>query len=412
MLTRIREKIIGWVGITFLVVIGVTFVFFGGANFIIGGNVFAAKVDGSEINLGVFEQTYQNEVAANPDLAAAPAEYRTYIRQQILTSLIIERLIDLYIAEEGYQISDAQLAKSIQSIPEFQLDGEFDEDTANAALLTTGLTIGQFRESQRRRMKIDQLQRAIGGSSLVTPADYRRYLNLIAEQRLVSLATFDIESVMSEVEVSDEDIALFYEANDTMFLTDESADIEFIELRRDDIADSIEVTEQALREYYQLNQDRYLQDEQRQARHILILSGDDEAAAEAEANDLLARIRAGESFEELAAEYSADTFTGANGGDLGVMTQSQMIPELADVVFSMSEGDVEGPIESEYGFHIVRLDNILDQGPLPLEQVRGELITELRASEAEDAFRDLERRISDALFDAQDLQSIADATGL
>jgi peptidyl-prolyl cis-trans isomerase D len=412
MLTKIREKIIGWVGITFLALIGVTFVFFGGANFIIGGNIFAAKVDGSEIGIMQFEQAYRDEMQANPSWAEFPEEIRVQIRQSILDSMIRERLLELHVVDDGYQISDAMLAQSIQSFPDFQIDGVFDEETANSLLLQNGLTIGQFRAVQRRSMRTNQLQRAIGGTALVTPGDYRRFLNLIAEQRLVSTATFDMESAMAEIEVTDETIAAFYESNDTMFLTEESADVEFIEVRRDAVAENIEISEEALLEYYEDNQDRYLQDEQRQARHILILSGDDEAAAEAEANDLLARIQAGESFEELAAEHSDDGGTASNGGELGVLTRSQLPGDLGGAIFALNEGDIDGPVKSDFGFHIVRLDEILEQGPLPLEQVRGELLTELRDRQAEDAFRDLERQLSDVLFDAPDMQTIAAATGL
>jgi peptidyl-prolyl cis-trans isomerase D len=261
-------------------------------------------------------------------------------------------------------------------------------------------------------LRSDQLRRAIGGTSLITPADYRRFLNLIAEQRLVSLATFDIESAMAEIEVNDEMVTAFYDSNDTLFLTEESADVAFIEVRRDEISGNIEIPEEELLEYYEDNQDRYLQDEQRQARHILILSGDDEDAAEAEAAALLARIQAGESFEELAAEYSDDGGTASRGGDLGVLTRSQLPGELGGAVFSMDTGQVDGPIKSDFGFHVVRLDEIFEQGPLPLDQVRGELLTELRDREAEDAFLELERQVSDALFDAPDIETIAAATGL
>jgi peptidyl-prolyl cis-trans isomerase D len=412
MLTKIREKIIGWVGIVFIGLIGVTFVFFGGANFIIGGNIFAAKVNGSEIPIMQFEQAYRDQIQANPSWVDLPDDIRIQLRQGILDSLIRERLLELHVVDAGYQISDSQLARSIQSIPDFQVDGVFDEETANSILLQNGLTIGQFRAAQRRGMRTNQLQRAIGGTSLVTPSDYRRFLNLVAEQRLVSTATFDIESVMAEVEVTDEAIATFYEANDTMFLTEESADVEFIEVRRDVVAQDIEITEDALQQYYEDNQDRYLQDEQRQARHILILAGDDEEAAEARANELLARIQAGESFEELAAEHSDDGGTAANGGDLGVLTRSQLPGELGGAIFALNEGDIDGPVKSDFGFHIVRLDQVLEQGPLPLDQVRGELLTELRDREAEDEFRELERQLSDVLFDAPDMQTIATATGL
>ena len=411
MLTKIREKITGKLAIVVLGIIFVPFLFFGISAPLTGSQV-AATVDGSEIGVSQFEQAYRNQLDANPSWAQFPDEIRVQIRQSILDSLVRERLIDMYLIEDGYQISDALLAARLQRVPDFQVDGVLDMDTYHTWLLTRGIDAEQFEAGQRSSLRSDQLRRAIGGTSLITPADYRRFLNLIAEQRLVSLATFDIDSAMAEVEVNDEMAVAFYDSNDTLFLTEESADIAFIEVRRDEISGSIEISEDALLEHYEDNQDRYLQDEQRQARHILVLSDDDEDAAEAEAVALLARIQAGESFEALAAEHSDDGGTASRGGDLGPLTRSQLPGELGGAVFSMDVGQVDGPIKSDFGFHIVQLDAILEQGPLPLDQVRGELLTELRDREAEDTFRELERQISDALFDAPDLETIAAATGL
>ena len=412
MLTKIREKFTGWIAFAILALIGIPFLFLGYGSYDFLGGAFAAKIDGSEIGVVEFEQAYRNQVEANPALADLPDEFRVQVRQGVLESLIRERLVDMHVIEQGYQVSDETLDRTIMSIPDFQVDGVYDEDTASAILLQNGLTPSQFKAIQRNAMRGNQLRRAIGGSAIVTPADYRRFLNLVAEQRLVSLASFDIESAADEVEVTDEMIAAYYESNDSMFLTEESADVEFIEVRRDAIVDDIDISEDALYEYYLDNQDRYLQDEQRRARHILILSEGDEAAAEAEANDVLARLRDGESFEALAAEVSDDTLTASNGGDLGVLTRSQMSDELGGAVFSMAVGDIDGPVRTDFGFHVVQLDEVLEQGPLPLEQVRGELLSELRAEQAEDAFRELERQLSDALFDAPDMESISAAVGL
>jgi peptidyl-prolyl cis-trans isomerase D len=261
-------------------------------------------------------------------------------------------------------------------------------------------------------MREEQLRLAIGSTALVTPADYRRYLNLVAEQRVVSFATFDIEGAASEVEVSDEMIAAFYDADESLFLLPETANVEYVELSRAAVSESIEISEEALNEHYLDSQSRYVQDEQRQARHILILFNDDEAAAEAVALELLARVNAGESFEELASEHSMDGGTASAGGDLGTLTQSQLPGELGSAIFTMQQGEVTGPIKSNFGFHIVRLDSIVEQGALPLEQVRGELIAELREREIEGLFRDLQRRASDAVFDNTDMQAIADIVGV
>ncbi|NIS89193.1 MAG: hypothetical protein GTN98_03770 [Woeseiaceae bacterium] len=412
MLTKIREKFTGWIALSILGMIGVTFVFFGVGNYNFLGDTYAAKVDGSEIGILTFEQAYRNQIENNPALADLPEEFRVQIRRSVLDNLIRERLLTLYLIDDGYQIPNQLVTDMIQRFPEFHVDGRFDMDTYRSWLLARGLDPTSFEENQRAALRADQLRRAVGATSIVTPADYRRFLNLVAEQRLVSLASFDLDAAAEEVEVTEEMIAAFYADNDTMFLTEESADVEFIEVRRDAVAESIEVTEEALLQYYEDNQDRYLQDEQRQARHILILSGDDEAAAEAEANELLARIQSGESFEALAAEHSDDGSTASDGGNLGVLTRSQLPDELGGAIFSMQAGEVGGPVQTDFGFHVIRLDEILEQGPLPLDQVRAELLSELRGREAEDKFRDLERQVSDALFDAPDMQSISAVVGL
>lgn len=412
MLQKLREKFTGWIAITILAVIGVTFVFVGGANFAFMGSNYAAMVDESEIGFGQFEAAYQDQMRQNPQLAQLGPEIRGQVRSSVLEQLIQQRVIDNYIEEAGYQISDEQITAMIQRTPDFQVDGKFDMDTYRELLAVNGYEPSDFERAQRVTLRRNQIQLAIRGSAIMSPAAYRRYLNLAAEQRIVTLATIDPEAVAAEVAVTDEMVTAFYDDNPTMFQLPESADVEFIEIQRSDVAQTVSISEQDLVEYYEFNKNRYEQDEQRQSRHILILSNDDEVAAEAKANDLLARINAGESFEDLAREYSEDTFTAELGGDLGALTRSQVPVGLDSAVFSMSEGAVEGPIKSDFGFHIVRLDSIIEPGPLPLEQVRAELTTELQDQQAESLFRDLERKLSDSLFDASDLRSLSDAVGV
>lgn len=412
MLTKIREKFAGGVALVILGAIALSFVFIDTNVDLSGGNVYAAKVDGSEISMNELELDYRARLDANPQLATLPAEFRVQLRQNILDALIRERLVDLYLEDAGYQINEVFLDESIQRIPEFQRDGVFDLETAEALLLQNGYTVRGFREAQRRQLRLSQLQRAIGGTSLVTPAEYRRYLNLVAEQRLVSVAQFDLASAAEEVTVTEEQIAAFYADNETLFQLPETASIEYIEFNRSQLADAITVSDEALNEYYLDSQNRYLQDEQRRASHILILFEDDEAAAEESARALLARLEAGEPFAYLAKTNSKDGGTAAQGGDLGALTRSQLPGELGAEIFSMQLGELSGPVRSDFGFHIVRLDDIVLPGPLPLDQVRAELLLELREREAEGAFRDLVRKASDALFENPDMQAIAAATGL
>ena len=412
MLQNIREKFTGWIAISILALIGVTFIFVGGANFAFIGSNYAAKVDDVEIGLGQFEAAYRDELQRNPEYAQLPEDIRVQLRQNILEGLIQQRVIDNYLVEAGYQMGDAQITAMIQQVPEFQVDGKFDLETYRSLLAQNGYEPADFERAQRVSLRREQLQRAIRGSAIMSPAAYRRYLNLAAEQRIVRLATLDPEIAAADLTVTDDMVAAYYDNNPTLYQLPESADVEYVEIQRSDVAQTLTITEQELVEYYEYNQDRYQQDEQRQASHILILFGDDEAAAEATATDLVARIAAGESFEELAKEFSEDGGTSDRGGDLGTLTRTQLPGDLGAAIFSMSEGAIEGPVKSDFGFHVVRLDKILESGPLPLDQVRPELTAELQDQKAENLFLELERKLSDALFDAPDIRALAEAVGV
>ena len=410
MLQHIREKFTGTFALVILALIGIPFVFFG-INYNFVGSNFAAKVDGEEISAGYFEQQYRSELAQRPELANLDAAQRQQLRRSLLDRLIRDQLLRNYLGENGYRIGDKQLTDLLQQEQEFQVDGRFDRAAYVDFLAVRGREPREFEESQRQFMREFQLRSAIMASALVTPSEYRRYLNLAAEQRLASLATLTEDVVADDIEITDDQIQAYYDANPTMFQLPESADVEYIRISREDVAEGVEVSEERLAQYYEDEKYRYLQDEQRRARHILIQFGDDEDAARAQAEELLARIRSGESFEELAREASMDGGTAEQGGDFGALTESQLPEALGAAVFAMEEGALEGPVRSDFGFHIIRLDEILARGPLPLDQVRGELLAELRDREAESLYLELERRLSDALFDMTDMQAIADAIG-
>lgn len=412
MLQNIREKFTGWIALAILGLIALTFVFVGGANFAFVGNNYAAKVDGIEIGLGQFEQAYRDVLQQNPQYAALPDNLREQLRRNILEELIQQRVIDNYLNEAGYRISDAQITRLIQQIPDFQSEGKFDIELYRELLAQNGYEPASFERAQRVTLRREQLQRAIRGSAVMSPAAYRRYLNLAGEQRVVRTATLDSAAVNEDVVVTDELITAYYDDNPTLFQLEESADVRYVEILLSDVAMNVDVTEEEIREYYELNGDLYAQEEQRQARHILVAFNDDEAAAEEKATALAARIGAGEPFEDLARTNSDDTLTANQGGDLGMLTRSQLPDELGDAIFDMSEGDVAGPIRTDFGFHVVRLERILEQGSMPLEQVRAEITSDLQDQEAEVLFRELERRLSDALFDAESIEQLATAAGL
>lgn len=412
MLQNIRDRFTGGFAVAILALLCVPFVFFGiNYNFMGGG--YAAKVDGVEISAAELQEGYQAALARYAEMGSdLPPELHSLVMESVLTNLIRETLVNRHLSDEGYRIGNKTVTDLIRNVPEFQADGKFSKELYYTWLESQGVSATQFEESRRHAMRLAQFQRGIAATAFVTPAEYRRYLNLYGEQRQAAIATFAIDKAVEKIEVTDDEIAAYYDAHPEEFQAPESVDIAYIEVNRNVLAQDVEVSEEELQAYYKESGNRYLQDERRQARHILLAFGDDEAAAKEQATALAARARAGEPFEDLARQYSEDGGTAEQGGDLGMVPQSQMPGPLGDAIFSMKEGEIAGPVRSDFGFHIVRLDAIEPGGPLPFEQVRAELERELRDIGADDAYRELERKLSDALFDAEELQTMADATGL
>lgn len=412
MLQKIRDRLTGKFAMAVLALIFVPFAFFGVTdyNFLTAG--WAAKVDDSEISLFQLENAYQNQILQLSEYGELPAEYLSSIRRGVLESLIRDRLVELHAARSGYRVDDGLVTEIIRNASQFQENGVFKKELYYEWLDRTAQDARAFEAQQRQAIRISQLQRGIGATAFVTPSEYRRYLNLMGEQRRVSIATFDVAALADSLEIPEEDIVAYYEARPDGFVSPETVDFAYIELRRDLLTQDIEISEEDILQYYEESSGRYRQDEQRRASHILITFDGDEAAAEEQATALSARAQAGEPFADLAQQYSKDSGTAGQGGDLGPILHSQMQDALGDAIFSMQPGEIMGPVRTDFGFHVVKLDEIIEGGPLPLDEVRGELEGELKTRAADDRFVELERTLADALFDADNLETMAQSTGL
>ncbi len=412
MLQTIRDRFTGGFALLILALIAVPFAFFGITDYNFLASGYAAKVNDAEISILQLENAYQNQLLQMTDYGDLPPEYRQLIKQGVLDSMIRDTLVEQHVADAGFRVGNDMVTELIQNAPQFQEDGVFSKDLYYTWLDQTAQDVRAFEAQQRRGIRVGQLQRGIGATAFVTPSEYRRYLNLYAEQRQVSVATFDVAALADTVVIRDEDIAAYYDARPDGFMSPESVDFEYLELRRGLLAEQTVISEEELQQHYQDSSNRFQQDEQRQASHILIPFEDDEEGAQEQATALTARAKAGEPFTDLARSYSKDGGTSGQGGDLGIVLQSQMPGALGDAIFSMTAGEILGPVRTEFGYHVVQLNDVLDGGPLPLDQVRGELEQELKDRAADENFRTIERQISDALFDAVDLQEIADTAGL
>jgi len=412
MLQNIRERFTGRFALVVLALICLPFLFFGVPNdFIATEDV--ASVDDVNISQPYFENQYQNEMLRyDSEGIEIPDEARIFVRQNVLNNIINDVLTEQFINENGINISDEFIARVIQSSPEFMVDGQFSRDRYYTWLNERVIEPSLFEENQRVNIRKDQLERGIRATSFVTPSEYRRYLNLIGEQRNVTIAEINLSVLAEPITLEEDDIREYYSSRSNEFLQPESIDISYIELRKDQLNNDLEITDDEILQYYNDSGQRFAQDERRQASHILILLGEDEVSSLQRANDTLERINNGESFSELVLDVSDDQGSKQLDGDLGMLTQSQLPGALGDTIFSMVVGEISEVVRTDFGFHIVRLDKVESDGKVPLELVERELKQELILQKAGQNFTDQERALSDALFDADDLSQLAESIGL
>jgi peptidyl-prolyl cis-trans isomerase D len=332
MLQSIRDNIRGWIAWVVVILLSIPFALFGINTYFEGrftDNV--ALVDGDEITRGEFRDRYQRQYMQirqmfgqqfDPDMIDEDR-----LRRQVLDRMVRERLLEKRAREHGYYVSDGDVASAIQEIPAFQSNGRFSVDMYRAALRREGYSPSQFEALMKADLLMEQIERGIAQSAFVTESELRRLVALENQERRVSWLSISASRYFDEVEVSEDEIAEHYDEYQDRFMTPESVDIQYVELRMADIKERIEVSEDELRQAWERERDRYLEDEERLARHILveIVGGDVEAARE-RVTELRRRIvEDGESFEVLATEYSADPLSAEEGGSLDWVTTGAMV---------------------------------------------------------------------------------------
>jgi peptidyl-prolyl cis-trans isomerase D len=401
MLQRIHDSLAKWVAFLLLGLVSIGFIFWR-ADFSNGRTAtFAAKVNGENLSLQEFDRTLQfrQNQYQQQYRTELSEDMRRQLRQSVVEEMVRSAVLRQRAEDQGYRASDARIAEAIQSNPNFQVDDHFDRRVYDSLLASNGLSPAAYEASERTDLQVRDLQEGIVESTFLTPAEFRRYIELYNQRREIGYALFTVDGFSSRVTIDEPAISAHYESNQARYQTTETVDLEYVELSLADIAATVDVSDDALRKAYDEEKDRFQTMEERHARHILIaVEKGDEEAARAKALGIAERARKGEDFGKLAAEVSADAGTKAQGGDLGWMTQRDAPFENA--LFAMQSGAISDPVRSDFGFHVIKLDEIRPATVRPFEEVRDELAADLRTRKAEQMFYDRANQLADRSFDA------------
>lgn len=413
MLQTIREGFTGWVAIAILGVIALSLVLtFGNIDTGFTGGGTAASVNGEDISMRDFLRIYQrqrqqwetNFRAQIPDALAAG------MADQVIQSLVRNRVVAQHIRAQGYRVNDNEIVAVIEATPAFMVGGQFSRPSYEQILASEGLTPQRYEYEQRQNMEMAQFIEGLGYSAFYTPAEFRRYIELDGEIRDVEYLLLPAVNWSEAVEISPEQINDHYVLNERDYMTEEAVAVEYIEVDYARILATIAIDDAEVRVYYDSNPQEFSGPEERNASHILITFGTDEAAAAAQAEALKTRIDAGEAFDALATQFSADTGSAGFGGSLGWLGAGDApAQEFEDALFSLKNGEVSEPVRTEFGFHLVRLDGLRAGTAESFVDVREELVLRLRENAAADAYAERIDELDERALESMDgLASVAE----
>lgn len=378
---------------------------------------FAATVNGEDIAISDYRQIVQQQLVQQEQqspTALSPAE-REQVERNVLEGMVRNRVVAQYVKAQGFRIGDARVAEQIRTLEVFQVGGKFSPEGYQAILAGQGISPAVFEEERRASMQIEQLQSGLLDSAFFTPAEFRRFVVLDGERRQAAFAILDTAAIAASVSLAEADIKAFYDAHPERFESRESVSLDYVEAKLSDIPVPAEPAEADLRAAYEANPNRFQSAEQRRARHILVAvgkGGNDQAAA-TKAASVRERLEKGEDFATLARQFSDDTGSAANGGELGWAGKGTFVGPFEEALFAASPGEITQPIRTEFGYHIIQLEDVRAGARRSFEDVRDELAAEARDKGTQDRFFELTEKMDDAaLENPGSLDAVAKAAGL
>ncbi|GGF75232.1 SurA N-terminal domain-containing protein [Alteromonas lipolytica] len=419
MLERIREGSQGPWAMAIIALIVLSFVFAGVSSYVNSSGVTAAaEVNGEPISQQDVERAYQAQRARlesqfGEGISAlfSDENYLRDFRLNVLERLIADTLVQQKADDMGLRVSDKQIREAITAMPEFQTDGRFDNERYQMLLRQNGFQPSDFRDYMRQQMTREQLVRALQASDFSLPAEVNTAHVLQGQTRNADYLIVDSAPFAKKVEITDAEVEAFYQENLSRFDTQEKVNLAYVSLAVEDLKGEVSVNDEEIEQAYRDNIALYKTDEERRVSHILVEFGDDKAAAKSQAEALLADLGQGADFAALAKENSADTFSAENGGDLDFITAGLMDPAFDEAAFAIADvGDTSGIVETEFGFHIIKLTDIKPVEVTPLADVRDEIEAQLLTDKATDEFYALQSDMANLAFEVPDtLEDVAGA---
>ena len=417
MLQTIRDKFTGWIAIVFIGLLALTLVIsFGNMEQTPLQDNVVITVNGEEITLFEFQEEFSNKLAEFQDLLGdeVPDVLEQTIKESAGEDLIIRRLLLDYLSNNGYRVSPEYVAELIRTNESFQVGGVFIRQNYEAILTGQGVSVDQFENDLRLQLEINQLRRGLIETAFMTNAEFTQFIELQMQERSGQMLIIDSSRFMDQVNVDPLEVNDYYQNNLDLFQSNEEVDVEYLEINIEDVAQQVQFSGDDIRDYYENNLDRFVSNEERKSSHILVAI--DQDTTDEQAAELIKEIQSKleiETFEELAKQYSDDPGSATQGGDLGWAETGLFVPEFESALFSMNVGDISEAVKTDFGYHLIRMDDIKPGQQQAYEDIEYELELEYSRLLAEEELFELADQMADLTLQSyNELSTVAEKMSL
>ena len=395
MLGAIRKKSKGWVAYLIVGLIAVPFALFGVQQYFSGSsNSVIAIVDGEDITVNTYYQEFNTQQRnLQQQLGSSySAEIDYALRQTLIDTLINEKLLENFTNSMKLVTLDEEVRSLIQSNPVFQVDGIFSEDRYLQILRLNNFSPLGYELEQLKSMSLNQIKRNLNNSAFLSTVQIEQLNDLSAQQRDVSFMALNTAKYKDQVFVDRGKVFEYFDTNKSKFIEGRKVQVDFVELSLDNIEQQIDPDNETLQKLYKENEELYTNPEQRRAQHILL----EEVS---NASSILKEIKQGGDFSELARIHSKDIATSEEGGDLGLFERELMVLEFDKAVFDMNVGDISDVVKSDYGYHIIKLNEIQPATLQSFEEVEEQLLALHKKNVNQKALYDLQEELSNLAYE-------------
>ena len=385
-----------------------------------GNNDVVASVEGREITVGRFRQAYQRQ------MQAYRAQFGGNVDERMLKQLgIDQRIVQQMIEEEtglaeasrlGISATDEEVQTRIATMPGLMENGQFIGEQRYRQLLqlqNPPMTPHDFEEQIRRGVTLEKLQAALTNWITISDKELEDEYKRRNEKVKLAVVSFPADKFREGLDATEAELSAYYEAHKTELKIPDKRKIKYALLDTQVIRTRTQVSEQDIKRSYDDNQQQYSTPEQVRASHILLKTeGKDDAAVKKQAEDLLAKVKAGADFAKLATQYSEDETSRVKGGDLDFFPKGQMVPEFDKAAFSMQVGDISPLVKSQYGYHIIKLTDKKAATTKSIEEVRAQIEDQIKWDRAQTEAQRIADDVGKSLKKPADLDTVAKGRGL